>query len=264
MEFKQKEKYDINDLLEITRILRGENGCVWDREQNHKTIRMNVLEEAYEVMEAIDSDDAAALKEELGDLLFQAVFHCQIEDERGRFKFDDICDDVAKKMIYRHPHVFGTVSVENSDEVLKNWDKLKKKSKEQQTVSDTLDSVPKLLPALMRGAKVGKRVSNAGFDYSDAGQVLEILKQNISDIELAISDNNDEKIDEDFGNILFACCNLSRFIKKDSEKVLTFAINKFIMQFRAIEQGLIEAGKQTEDLSDEQRAEIWSELTKQA
>ncbi|MBR4306344.1 MAG: MazG family protein, partial [Ruminiclostridium sp.] len=165
MDFQMKEKYNIDDLLEVTRILRSENGCVWDREQDHKTIRMNVLEEAYEVMEAIDAEDAEMLKEELGDILFQAVFHCQIENERGGFTFDDICDDVAKKMIYRHPHVFGDVSVENSDEVLKNWDKLKKESKGQKTLSDTFDSVPKILPALMRGQKIGKRASNAGVDF---------------------------------------------------------------------------------------------------
>lgn len=127
LDFEIKDKYDIDDLLEVTRILRSENGCPWDREQDHKSVRMNVLEEAYEVMEAIDADDAAMLKEELGDLLFQAVFHCEIEKERGRFEFNDICDDVTKKMIYRHPHVFGDVNVNNSDDVLKNWDKLKKK-----------------------------------------------------------------------------------------------------------------------------------------
>lgn len=119
LDFEIKDKYDIDDLLEVTRILRSENGCPWDREQDHKSVRMNVLEEAYEVMEAIDVDDAAMLKEELGDLLFQAVFHCEIEKERGRFEFNDICDDVTKKMIYRHPHVFGDVNVNNSDDVLK-------------------------------------------------------------------------------------------------------------------------------------------------
>lgn len=256
-----KDKYNIDDLLEVTRILRSENGCVWDREQDHKSIRMNVLEEAYEVMEAIDADDAAMLKEELGDLLFQAVFHCQIESERGRFEFDDICDDVAKKMIYRHPHVFGTVSVENSDEVLKNWDKLKKASKGQDTVADTLDSVPKVLPALMRGAKVGKRASNAGLDYNTAEEVLDSLKKKLAVLELAISDKKDDEIEEDFGNILYECCNLSRFIKKDSEKALTFATNKFIMRFRAVEQELKNKGKTFDDLSDDELDELWKKLS---
>ena len=162
---------------------------------------MNVLEEAYEVMEAIDADDDAMLKEELGDLLFQAVFHCQIEDERGRFCFDDICDDVAKKMIYRHPHVFGDVKVSNSDDVLKNWDKLKKKSKNQETVADTLDSVPMVLPALMRGQKVCKRASNAGVEITDADVSLEIVKKKLAELELAISDKNEQETEAKFGEL---------------------------------------------------------------
>ena len=262
MDFKLKDKYDINDLLEVTRILRGENGCVWDREQDHKSIRMNVLEEAYEVMEAIDCDDASMLKEELGDLLFQAVFHCQIESERGRFEFDDICDDVTKKMIYRHPHVFSDVSVNNSDDVLKNWDKLKKASKGQQTVADTLDSVPKVLPALMRGQKVGKRASNAGFDFESIEDVINCLKSEIQELELAVSNKNEAEIEDEFGDILFTCCNLSRFIKKDSEKALTFAINKFIMRFRELELRVSEDNKNLDELSQSELDEIWQEVKK--
>ena len=252
LDFLFKDKYDINDLLEVTRILRSENGCVWDREQDHKSIRMNVLEEAYEVMEAIDADDDAMLKEELGDLLFQAVFHCQIENERGRFCFDDICDDVAKKMIYRHPHVFGDVKVSNSDDVLKNWDKLKKKSKNQETVADTLDSVSMVLPALMRGQKVCKRASNAGVEITEADVSLEIVKKKLAELELAISDKNEQETEAKFGELLLSCCNLSRIIKKDSEKALTFAINKFIMRFRELERDTVSQGKTLDNLSDEQ------------
>ena len=252
MDFQFKDKYDINDLLEVTRILRSENGCVWDREQDHKSIRMNVLEEAYEVMEAIDADDDAMLKEELGDLLFQAVFHCQIENERGRFCFDDICDDVAKKMIYRHPHVFGDVKVSNSDDVLKNWDKLKKKSKNQETVADTLDSFSMVLPALMRCQKVCKRASNAGVEITEADVSLEIVKKKLAELELAISDKNEQETEAKFGELLLSCCNLSRIIKKDSEKALTFAINKFIMRFRELERDTVSQGKTLDNLSDEQ------------
>lgn len=253
MDFKTKDKYNIDDLLEVTRILRSENGCVWDREQDHQSIRMNVLEEAYEVMEAIDSDDAAMLKEELGDILFQAVFHCQIEDERGRFRFDDICDDVAKKMIYRHPHVFGDVSVENSDEVLKNWDKLKKESKGQEMLSDTFDSVPKILPALMRGQKIGKRASNAGVDFTDTKHIIDLMRKKLDSLELAISTKSESETDDYFGELLLACCNLSRFIKKDSEKALTIATNKFIIRFRGLEQYLKDAGKTLDDLTEEEK-----------
>ncbi len=259
MEFQFKDKYNIDDLLEVTRILRSENGCVWDREQDHKTIRMNVLEEAYEVMEAIDSDNPDMLKEELGDLLFQAVFHCQIEDEQGRFEFDDICDDVAKKMIYRHPHVFGDVSVNNSDDVLKNWDKLKKASKGQDTIADTFDSVPVILPALMRAQKVGKRASNAGVDYVNKQQIIDIMKKQLELIELSNCDNNSDYLEELFGNLLFSCCNLSRFIKKDSEKALTIATNKFIMRFRGLEAELSKCGKTLEDLTEDEVIDLISD-----
>ena len=243
LDFEIKDKYDIDDLLEVTRILRSENGCPWDREQDHKSVRMNVLEEAYEVMEAIDADDAAMLKEELGDLLFQAVFHCEIEKERGRFEFNDICDDVTKKMIYRHPHVFGDVNVNNSDDVLKNWDKLKKKSKHQDTVADTLDSVPMVLPALMRGEKVFKRASNAGVALSGTSEAVDLVKEKLASLELAINDKNE---------LLLSCCILSRFIKKDCEKALTFAVNKFIMRFRELESNTRSQGKTLDNLSDEQ------------
>lgn len=252
LDFEIKDKYDIDDLLEVTRILRSENGCPWDREQDHKSVRMNVLEEAYEVMEAIDADDAAMLKEELGDLLFQAVFHCEIEKELGRFEFNDICDDVTKKMIYRHPHVFGDVNVNNSDDVLKNWDKLKKKSKHQDTVADTLDSVPMVLPALMRGEKVFKRASNAGVALSGTSEAVDLVKEKLASLELAINDKNEALTEDNFGELLLSCCILSRFIKKDCEKALTFAVNKFIMRFRELESNTRSQGKTLDNLSDEQ------------
>ena len=252
LDFEIKDKYDIDDLLEVTRILRSENGCPWDREQDHKSVRMNVLEEAYEVMEAIDADDAAMLKEELGDLLCQAVFHCEIEKERGRCEFNDICDDVTKKMIYRHPHVFGDVNVNNSDDVLKNWDKLKKKSKHQDTVADTLDSVPMVLPALMRGEKVFKRASNAGVALSGTSEAVDLVKEKLASLELAINDKNEALTEDNFGELLLSCCILSRFIKKDCEKALTFAVNKFIMRFRELESNTRSQGKTLDNLSDEQ------------
>ena len=200
MDFKFKDKYDINALIEVTRILRSENGCPWDREQDHKSIRMNVLEEAYEVMEAIDADDAAMLKEELGDLLFQAVFHSQKETERVRSELNDICDEATKKPIYRHPHVFGDVKVDNSDDVLKNWDQLKKISKHQDTVADTLDSVPMVLPALMRGQKVFKRASNAGVELGSTHEALELVKDRLDSLELAIIAKKNERQEGKFGD----------------------------------------------------------------
>lgn len=255
--FNFKDRYNVDDLRLIMKELRSEHGCPWDREQNHKSIRMDVLEEAYEVMEAIDSDNSDLLKEELGDLMLQVIFHSEIESEKGVFDLDDVADGICKKLIYRHPHVFGDVNVSNSAEVLKNWDALKSKSKNEEKASDRLKSVPKLLPALMRGEKVGKRAANVGFDFSDTNEVIERLKSEISELEEAIKVQSDIKIEEELGDILFSCTNLSRFLKKDSEKALTFAINKFIIRFSSVE-ALIEAdGKSFSELSQNELNMYW-------
>ena len=251
LDFEIKDKYDIDDLLEVTRILRSENGCPWDREQDHKSVRMNVLEEAYEVMEAIDADDAAMLKEELGDLLFQAVFHCEIEKERGRFEFNDICDDVTKKMIYRHPHVFGDVNVNNSDDVLKTGTS----SKRNPSISTPFRYSRQRADgtaALMRGEKVFKRASNAGVALSGTSEAVDLVKEKLASLELAINDKNEALTEDNFGELLLSCCILSRFIKKDCEKALTFAVNKFIMRFRELESNTRSQGKTLDNLSDEQ------------
>lgn len=254
-----KEKYNIDDLLAIMKILRSEHGCDWDKEQDHHSIRMDVLEEAYEVMEAIDSDDTANLKEELGDLLLQVVFHAQIENEISSFDFDDVCDGICKKLIYRHPHVFADIHVNNSAEVLKNWDSLKSKAKGEQTATERLESVPKLLPALMRGTKVGKRAGNAGFDFSSADEAMESLKSEISELENAMSYGNDDEIEEELGDVLFSCCNLSRFLKKDCEKALTMSVNKFIMRFRKVENKALEMGTTLDKLSQDELNKLWLE-----
>lgn len=257
-----KESYNINDLLAIMKILRSEHGCDWDKEQDHHSIRMDVLEEAYEVMEAIDSENSDSLKEELGDLMLQVVFHSQIETEKDVFDFGDVCDGICKKLIYRHPHVFGDVKVNSSADVLKNWDALKSKSKGEQKASERLESVPKLLPALMRGEKVGKRAGNVGFDFPDADSALESLKSEVSELEAAMKAGNGADIEEELGDVLFSCCNLSRFLKKDSEKALTMAINKFIMRFRDVETQAEKLGKTISDMSPDELDKLWSEAKK--
>ena len=170
-----KDRYNIQDLIEIMRLLRGENDLSLGQEQ-HTHNSLNILEEAYEVAQAIDSGNTDDLKEELGDVLLQVVFHSQIAQESNTFQFDDVCDTICKKLIYRHPHVFSNIHVEDADEVLRNWDALKAKSKGEETVTDRLESVPKLLPALMRGEKVGKRAASVGFDFRSVDEVLNILK----------------------------------------------------------------------------------------
>lgn len=252
--YPKKDFYNIADLVEIMKILRGENGCAWDREQDHHSIRMNVLEEAYEVMEAIDAEDSELLKEELGDLLLQVVFHAQLENEAGSFDFDGICDGICKKLIYRHPHVFGNIHVENSAEVLKNWDSLKSRSKGEETASERLQSVPKLLPALMRGDKVCKRAVNAGLNGVTKEFALQYLKDCVQWLEMSNDDETEEKI----GEILFACCNLSNIYKKESEKSLTMAINRFIMQFREMEDKAAREGKAIDRLPQDEVLKLFA------
>lgn len=260
--FEFKEKYGVEDLRLIMKELRSDHGCPWDREQDHKSIRMDVLEEAYEVAEAIDSENADLLKEELGDLMLQVVFHSEIESEKGVFDLDDVADGICKKLIYRHPHVFGDLQVDTSAEVLKNWDALKSKSKNEEKASDRLKSVPKLLPALMRGEKVGKRAANVGFDFGNVNEVIERLKSEITELEEALNSESDIKIEEELGDILFSCTNLSRFLKKDSEKALTFAINKFIIRFSSVEALIEEDGKTFSELSQEELDEYWEKAKK--
>ncbi|MBR5088641.1 MAG: nucleoside triphosphate pyrophosphohydrolase, partial [Ruminiclostridium sp.] len=210
-----------------------------------------------EVAEAIDSGDSDLLKEELGDLLLQVVFHTELEDEQKRFGFDDVCDGICKKLIYRHPHVFGNISVDTPEEVLKNWDNLKSESKHEEKASDRLRSVPKLLPALMRAEKVGKRASRVGMDFGSTEEVIARLRSEIDELEAALKEGNDHNTEEELGDILFSCTNLSRFLQKDCEKALTFAINKFIIRFSGVEALLEEQGKTFTEVTSEELETLW-------
>lgn len=160
---KNKEKYTVDDLVDIMALLRAEDGCPWDREQTHESIRSNFIEETYEVIEAIDTENASLLREELGDVLLQVVFHARISEEAGDFTFDDVADEVCRKLVVRHPHIFADVEADTTDKVLTNWDKIKAETKKQKTVSDTLNSVSRSLPSLMRATKIAKKAAKAGY-----------------------------------------------------------------------------------------------------
>lgn len=235
MDFQFKEKYDINDLLEIMRILRSENGCPWDREQDHKSIRKDFLEETYEVVEAIDTEDSELLLEELGDVLLQVVFHSRIEEEKGGFDFGDVADGICQKLIVRHPHVFGDVTAETSGEVLKNWNNIKQQTKGQETYSETLESVCTALPALMRAQKVGQRAKRAGMDFKDVSQVIECLESEIAELKEAMAENDSGHIGEEMGDVLFSCVNLARHLDCDAEESLTRSTDKFMKRFKETE-----------------------------
>ncbi len=234
--FDFKERYDIYDLVKIVKVLRSENGCPWDKVQTHESIKSSLIEETYEVIEAIDLSDIELLREELGDVLLQVVFHSEIETESENFNFDDVCNDICQKLIIRHPHVFGNVVVENCDEVLTNWEQIKQDTKGQTTFTETLRSVPKTLPALMRAQKIGKRASKSGMDFKDITDALNRLKSEISELEEAIAENDSLKINEELGDVLFSCTNVARKAEADSELLLTDASEKFIKRFERTEQ----------------------------
>ncbi len=239
LNFEFKEKYDINDLLAIIKILRSENGCPWDKVQTHESIRTDLIEEAYEVCEGIDCNSPEMLREELGDLLLQIAFHSAIETELSNFTFDDVCNDICQKLIYRHPHVFGEVKVHDCDDVLKNWDALKKESKKQETFADTLESVPKTFPALLRGEKVCKRAARAGLPINSAKEFADRIRAGLDRLEANNFDSDNVQNQHLLGDLLLSFCNLDRILKVDGEKALTYSTNNFIILFRTLEKELL-------------------------
>lgn len=257
IDFKQKEKYDINDLLEIMRCLRAPGGCPWDAEQTHESIRKNLIEETYEVVEAIDKKDSGMLLEELGDLLMQVVFHTQIEEEKGSFNFDDVADGVCKKLIERHPHVFGEVEVSGVDDVLDNWDAIKRRKKGQKKGSEPMLSVPRELPALMRAAKIQQKASAVGFDWPDVSGAYNKITEETQELRKAVESGVKEDISDELGDLLFSVVNVSRFLKCDAEEALTTASDKFINRFIRVEQLAKENGVDMEKASLEELDRLW-------
>ena len=271
LDFEFKSRYDINDLLSIMKILRSENGCPWDKVQTHESIRTDLIEECYEVCEGIDRNSPEIWREELGDLLMQVVFHAQIETEKKHFDFDDVCNDICQKLIYRHPHVFGEVKADTEDEVLKNWDALKKASKKQETYTETLESVPKTFPALLRGEKVCKRAARAGLPINNAEDCINKIQAALGELSRRISQQGSSdkgELDEDFaqnqqilGEILLGFCNLNRILKNDGEKALTYSTNRFIIAFGAVEDEIIKQGGSLDKLTDDELNRITKKVS---
>lgn len=258
--FEEKEKYDINDLLQIVKRLRDkENGCPWDVAQTHESIRKNFIEETYEAVEAIDLNDKLLLQEELGDVLLQVVLHAQMEQEASIFDFSDVCDTVSKKLINRHPHIFGSVMAETTEEVLQNWDTIKEKEKKQKSGTDTVLAVPNVLPALMRAEKVQKRAGKAGMDFENTAQVFDAVKSEICELEDAFVQGNVSNVQEELGDLLFSVVNLARFLKVDAEEELTFSTNKFITRFIKAEELARAKGLSLQNASFEEKEMFWQE-----
>ena len=261
--FEPKQRYGYEDLIRIMEVLRSPGGCPWDREQTHESIRKNFIEETYEAVEAIDSGDKAHLQEELGDVLLQVVFHARMEEEAGGFTMEDVCDGICKKLVLRHPHIFGDVRADSAEQVLKNWDEIKKKEKSQKTATDTLNSVPRLLPALMRAAKVQHRAARAGFDYDDLAGAMKDLESEGRELREAVASGLPEEQAEELGDLLFAAVNVSRFLHTDAEEALTRATEKFIGRFSLVEQLAASRGIDMQEASMEELDRLWKEAKKQ-
>ncbi len=242
MNFEQKERYAFDDLVKIVKLLRGEGGCPWDREQDHKSIRQNFIEETYEAVEAIDTEDAELLKEELGDVMLQVVFHAVMEEEVGRFDINDVADGICKKLIIRHPHVFSDVVADNTEQVLKNWDSIKMKTKSQKTQTQAMQSVSRALPSLMRSRKLQQKAAKVGFDWEDVYGALDKLDEEIAELKSAIKNGDRENCREELGDVLFSAVNVSRFIDEDPEKALYDSCEKFIDRFEKVETSARDKG----------------------
>ena len=242
MDFEYKQAYNIYDLVNIMRLLRAPDGCPWDRVQTHESIRQNFIEETYEAVEAIDKGDTDLLREELGDVLMQVIFHSIMEEEAGRFSFDDVCDEVSQKLIIRHPHVFGDVNADTPEEVLRNWDAIKMRTKDQTKTADSVDDVARSLPALMRAQKVQKRSAKSGMDFADLDDAAAKVPEELGELMAAVRSGDKERIEDELGDLLFSVVNTARFAGADAERALTRATDKFSRRFRALEELAAERG----------------------
>ncbi len=252
VDFTLKERYDMDDYRHIMAVLRAPGGCPWDAVQTHKSIRKDLLEEAYELAQAIDRDDKENLKEELGDLLMQVLFHARIEEEEGGFNLDDIADAAVKKLVFRHPHVFGDVKAENVQEVLDTWDAAKRVEKSQDTVSTAMSDVAETLPALWRAEKVQKKAAKVGFDWPDVTGAIDELREETDELCAGIENGDNDNIAEEIGDILFSTVNAARFLHVDPEMALHASCEKFIRRFRYMESEAAKQGRKLEDMTLEE------------
>ncbi len=254
----EKDKYTFDDLVCVVEVLRSEVGCPWDREQDHKSIRKDFIEETYEVIEAIDTENPELLREELGDVMLQVVFHARIEEETGSFCIDDVANDICVKLIHRHPHVFGEVVAETSDKVLSNWEKIKSEEKERRTVTDKLRSIPPMLPALMRAEKVGKKA--ACFDFENEHQVMDKVCEELCELNEAIDEGDKAHIEEEMGDLLLTVTSLCRKIGVEPEVALNKATDKFIDRFEVLENAVKTLGKDINSMSMSELDGVWEEI----
>lgn len=259
-----KKNYSYEEFVEIIRKLRSKDGCPWDREQTHESLKSCLIEEAYEVIEGIDllekTKDPANLCEELGDVLLQVVMHSVIAEEEKNFTIQDVINGISEKMVRRHPHVFGDVVAETSSEVLENWEEIKKKEKEETSVSEGLARIPRAFPPTMRAAKVQKKVEKAGLQFSTYEEALNHVKQRLESLENARVSGNLDAFEGEFGDLLFGVVNLSRFLQLNVENSLTNATDKFINRFVSIEKCALNQGKRLKEMSIDEQGALWGRM----
>jgi len=248
---------DFQELLNIMERLRGEKGCPWDKEQTRESLKPYIVEEAYELLEAIEENDPEKIKEELGDLLFQIVFQSQIARENKEFDMSDIIDKIAKKMVSRHPHVFGNTTCSTSDEVVAQWEVQKKR--EGKLRESILEGVPETLPSLLRAHRLQKRAAGVGFDWKRADDVLEKLDEELKEFKEALGTKNKDMIEDELGDIFFMLVNISRFIGVNPEDAHRKTISKFIHRFRYIEMKAAEQGRKLSDMTLDEMDKLWDE-----
>ncbi len=256
-------QYNMNEFMKIIHTLRGENGCPWDKKQTHFTLKGHLLEEAYETIDAIEQQDMENLKEELGDLLLHIALHATIAEENGAFTMDDIIAGISEKMIFRHPHVFGDATATTAEDVSVLWEEQKKQEKDVQTISQAMQRIPKAMPALVFATKVQKKAAEVEFDFDTMEEAIEKVKEEWEELKVEC-DNKTDKIEEEFGDILFATVNVSRFLKLNCEFALTKATKKFINRFEYIENAVMSQGKSFEDVSVVEMDMLWNEAKEKA
>ncbi len=252
-----KKHYTFEDLLSIIAKLRGENGCPWDRVQTHESIKMNLVEEAYEALEALDTGSKDQFADELGDILLQVVFHSQIGKEEGTFSIDDVLYHVCDKMISRHTHIFGTDTAETPEEVLSTWEKNKQKEKGQKSYTESMQGVCSYLPALIRAQKIQSKAAKVGFDWENVSGALDKLREETVELNEAVESGNPEAISEELGDLLFSAVNVARFTNCSAEESLGKTIQKFIDRFSYVESEAKKQGKRLENMSLSEMDALW-------
>ncbi len=246
-------------LIDIMEVLRSKEGCPWDREQTHESLKRYLIEETYEYLEVVELNDKHRMCEELGDVLLQVVFHAQIAKENGDFNISDVINGICEKMIHRHPHVFGNVCAETSSEVLKNWEEIKKKEKGNINQTSVLQDVPINLPALMRSYKVQQKAAQVGFDWENIDDVFAKIREEIDELEIEYKKSNKPGMEDELGDVLFSVVNLARFLKVHPELSLSQSTNKFIRRFEYVEQRASELGKNLNEMTLPEMDSLWEE-----